>query len=88
MNGFQEVSGGFEYFVRRMQGKAERVDISIRACVPLAKIKSAFKINNIQRGCVTCYMDDIQTSQRFGEGHMRNVFREFKMSPVLVYWNR
>ncbi|MGB7462415.1 MAG: hypothetical protein WBW14_05925, partial [Candidatus Acidiferrum sp.] len=28
-----------------------------RSC--LAKIKSAFEINNIRRGCVTCYMDDI-----------------------------
>ena len=34
----------------------------------LAKIKSAFKINDIRRGCVTCYMDDIQTSRSFGEG--------------------
>jgi hypothetical protein len=34
----------------------------------LAKTKSAFEINNIRKGCVTCYMDDIQTSRRFGEG--------------------
>ncbi len=26
----------------------------------LAKIKSAFEINNIQRGRVICYVDDIQ----------------------------
>ena len=35
----------------------------------LAKIKSEFRINDIRRGCVTCYMDDIKTSRRFGEGH-------------------
>jgi hypothetical protein len=34
----------------------------------LAKFKSAFNINTIRRGCVTCYMDDIQTARRFGEG--------------------
>ena len=38
------------------------------AQLSLAKIKSAFEISNIRRGCVTCYMDDIQTSRRFGEG--------------------
>ena len=36
--------------------------------LPLAKINSEFRINDI-RGCVTCYMDDIKTSRRFGEGH-------------------
>jgi hypothetical protein len=34
----------------------------------LAKIKSAFEINNIRSGSVTCYMDDIQMLRRFGEG--------------------
>jgi hypothetical protein len=33
--------------------------------VSLAKIKNASKINNIRRGCVTCYiMDDVQTTRR------------------------
>jgi hypothetical protein len=32
--------------------------------------QSAFEINNIRRGCVTCYMDDFQTSRRFGEGQL------------------
>ncbi len=33
----------------------------------LAKIKNTSKISNIRRGCVTCYMDDVQTTRRFGE---------------------
>ena len=34
----------------------------------LAKIKNTSKINNIRRGCVTCYiMDDVQTTRGFGE---------------------
>ena len=43
------------------------VTSSIRrfACHSLAKIKSAFEINNIRKGCVTCYMDDIQTSPAY-----------------------
>ena len=35
----------------------------------LARIKSAFEMNNIQRGRVTCYMEDIQLLRSFGEGH-------------------
>jgi hypothetical protein len=34
----------------------------------LAKIGSAFEINNIRRGRVTCHMSEIQPSQSFGEG--------------------
>jgi nicotinic acid phosphoribosyltransferase len=32
----------------------------------LAKIRSAFEINNIQRGRVTCYMDEIRLTWSFG----------------------
>jgi hypothetical protein len=35
----------------------------------LARIKSAFEMNNIQRGHVTCYMEDISLLRSFGEGH-------------------
>jgi hypothetical protein len=34
----------------------------------LVKIRSAFKINNIQRGRVACYMDEIRLTWSFGEG--------------------
>jgi hypothetical protein len=38
----------------------------------LARIKSALEMNNIQRGRVTCYMEDIQLLRSFGEGqHLR-----------------
>ena len=37
------------------------------ATLSLAKIKNTSKINNIRRGCVTCYMDDVQRTRRFGE---------------------
>jgi hypothetical protein len=36
--------------------------------VCLARIKSAFEMNNIKRGRVTCYIDDIQLLRSFGEG--------------------
>jgi hypothetical protein len=36
--------------------------------VCLARIKSAFEMNNIQRGHVTCYMEDISLLRSFGEG--------------------
>ena len=39
-----------------------------RRCLSLAKIKNTSRINNIRRGCVTCYiMDDVQTTRGFGE---------------------
>ena len=41
-------------------------DIAIELC--LAKIASAFEINNIPRGRVTCCVHEIQLSS-FGEGH-------------------
>jgi hypothetical protein len=34
----------------------------------LARIKSAFEMNNIQRAHVTCYMEDISLLRSFGEG--------------------
>jgi len=35
----------------------------------LAKTGSAFEINNIPRGRVTCCVHEIQLSRSFGEGH-------------------
>jgi hypothetical protein len=35
--------------------------------VSLAKIKSAFAMNNMQRRRVTCYMEDTEASRSFGE---------------------
>jgi hypothetical protein len=43
--------------------------------VCLARIKSAFEMNNIQRGHVTCYMEDISLLRSFGEGHGADVGR-------------
>jgi hypothetical protein len=36
----------------------------------LARIKSAFEMNNIQRGHLTCYMEDISLLRSFGEGQV------------------
>jgi hypothetical protein len=38
--------------------------------VSLAKIKSACEINNIQRHCVTCYIDENRLVRSFGEGQV------------------
>jgi cytochrome bd ubiquinol oxidase subunit I len=38
----------------------------------LARIKSAFEMNNIQSGHVTCYMEDISLLRSFGEGQHRS----------------
>jgi hypothetical protein len=40
----------------------------------LARIKSAFEMNNIQRGHVTCYMEDISLLRSFGEGQLFTVY--------------
>ena len=59
-------------------GLALRVTAYVTAAkLSLAKIKGAFEINNIRRGCVTCYMDDIQTSRRFGEARERSTGHPF-----------
>ena len=39
----------------------------VKQWLSLAKIKNTSKINNIRRGCVTCSMDDVQRTRRFGE---------------------
>ena len=43
---------------RKMLGALTAVGTEVSR-LSLAKIKGAFEINNIRRGCVTCYMDDI-----------------------------
>jgi hypothetical protein len=41
--------------------------ISRKLACPLAKIKSAFAMNNMQRRRVICYMEDAEASRSFGE---------------------
>ena len=49
-----------------MRGEGYAIQDTHDLC--LAKIKSAFEINDIQRGRVICYMDDIQLFWSFDEG--------------------
>jgi len=45
----------------------EMHDFQVFGYLSLAKVKNTSKINNIRRGCISCYMDDVQTTWRFGE---------------------
>jgi hypothetical protein len=60
-----------EGFCATEQGKEDqqRMHFDVRADLCLAKIGSAFQINNIQRDRVTCCIYEIQPSCSFGEGH-------------------
>jgi hypothetical protein len=52
----------------------------VRAC--LAKIGSAFEINNIQRGRVTCCIYEIQSSRSSGEGQVLELIDSDETSEV------
>jgi hypothetical protein len=43
----------------------------------LAKIQRAYEINNIQRRCVACYMDEDRLVRSFGEGQDSSVSMPF-----------
>jgi hypothetical protein len=51
----------------------------------LARIKSAFEMNNIQRAHVTCYMEDILLLRSFGEGQggFKATFEKYNTCPAL-----
>src|SRR6202045_1172905 len=48
----------------RLRFASSAVDPREQLC--LTRIKSAYKMNNIQRGRVTCYKEDIQLTRTFG----------------------
>jgi hypothetical protein len=50
----------------------------------LAKIKSSFEMTNLQRGCVTCYKEQVQLLWSFGEGAASNCHKLLRSKAAVV----